>query len=152
MNYEQEINELQEQFGVMDSEKLIEKIKLIVKNPLVESSIKSNGLCLIGSIICYLSPHLEDDNGYSYFKKALAFNEDNYDAILGICSIFDTYPYPFNSIVTEVEYLSYIRKLVEKFEYLEERQKFNVLQSIKSYSSYRTKVIEKYGYPIKLNK
>ncbi|WP_418627213.1 hypothetical protein [Anaerosinus sp.] len=150
MTYEQEINELKEQFGIMDSEKLIEKIKLIINNPLVELSVKSNGLCLIGSIICYLSPYLEDDNGYSYFKKALEFDETNYDAILGICFIFNTYPYPFNTIVTEVEYLSYIQRLIEEFDYMEERQRLNMLQSVKGYSSYRAKVIEKYGYPMKI--
>lgn len=146
MTYERELNELKEQFGIMDSEELIERVKLIVNNPLVKSSVKSNGLCLIGSIICYLSPYLEDDNGYSYFKKALEFYENNYDAILGICFIFNTYPYPFNTIVTELEYFSYIQKLIEEFELLEEKQRFNVLQSIKSYSSYRMKIVKKYGY------
>lgn len=148
---EQELNELKDQFGIMDSEKLIGRIKLIINNPLVEASVKSNGLSLIGSIICYLSPYLEEDNGYVYFKKALEFNENNYDAMLGICSIFDTYPYPFNTIVTEVEYLYYIGKLVKNFEYMEERQRFNALQSIKIYSSYRAKIIEKYGYPVMQN-
>lgn len=146
MNYEQQLKKLEDEFGISDSEELIRKIKILVEYPSIESTFKSKGLCLIGSIICYLSPHLEEDNGYKYFKKALEFNDNNYDAILGICSIFNTYPYPFNTIVTEIEYLSYIRKLIDNYELLEERQRSNVLQSIRSYSLFKEKIVKKYGY------
>jgi len=149
MTYEQELDELEKQFGKMDSEKLIEKIKLLINNPLVDISVKSRGLCLMGSIISCLSPYLADDEGYSYFKKALELDDSNYEAILGICFIFNTYPYPFNTILTEVEYLSYIQQLIKEFDYMDERQRRNVLQSINAYAAYRTKVIEEYGYPVK---
>ncbi len=149
MTYEQELNELEKQFGKMDSEKLIEKIKLVIDNPLVDAAVKSRGLCLIGSIISCISPYLADDEGYSYFKKALEFDSTNYDALLGICFIFNTYPYPFNTILTEVEYLSYIQQLIKGFDSMDERQRHNMLQSINMYANYRKKVIEKYGYPVK---
>ena len=149
MTYEQELDELKKQFGKMDSEKLIEKIKLIINAPLVEVAVKSSGLCLIGKIISCLSPDLDDDEGYSYFKKALELDAANYEAILGICFIFNTYPYPFNTILTEVEYLSYMQKLIKAFDYMDKRQRKNMLQSINGYADYRIKVIKKYGYPAK---
>jgi len=149
VTYEQELNELEKQFGKMDSEKLIEKIKLVIDNPLVDAAVKSRGLCLIGSIISCISPYLADDEGYSYLKKALELDDSNYDAILGICFIFNTYPYPFNTILTEAEYLSCIQKLIKGFDYMEERQRRNMLRSINWYADYRKKVIEKYGYPVK---
>lgn len=149
MTYEQELDELKKQFGEMDSEKLIEKIKLIINNPLVDVAVKSSGLCLIGSIISYLSPYLADDEGYSYFKKALELDDTNYEAILGICFIFNTYPYPFNTILTEVEYLSYMQKLIKAFDYMDKRQRNKMLRSINRYADYRIKVIKKYGYPAK---
>jgi len=123
VNHEQRLNNLEKQFGIKDNEKLIEEINEVIKLPQVPTHLKSKGYCLIGLIIEHLAPHLQEDQGSSYYKKALEFDKSNYDALLGICSLFNTYPYPFNTIVTEVEFLSYIDKLVNDFELLNKTQK-----------------------------
>lgn len=143
VDYNDKIKLFENMFGNMESEELITEIKSFLENDL-DFETKSKAASLIGSIICYLSPYLEEDSGYFYFKKALELNSDNYDAMLGICSIFNTYPYPFNNIVTEMEYLMYAEKLIENFENLNDDQRINVLQSFKSYTLFRKKIIEKF--------
>lgn len=147
MNSYEQLRQFENEFGLTDDIELIHKIKTLIENPTIDSIVKSKGLCLIGNIICYLSPWLEDDNGYRYFEEALNLDSCNYDALLGICSIFNTYPYPFNTILSEVKYLDCIQKLIDSYELLDDRQHVNLLQSLKSYSLFRKKIIKKYGYP-----
>lgn len=42
-------------------------------------------------------------------------DEDNYFAMNMICSLFDTYPYPLNTLITEKEYLDILEKLAMNF-------------------------------------
>lgn len=146
VDYKEQYKQLEKQFGELDSEELIGRIEVFIENHELDAQIKSRALSFIGSIICHLSPYLRDDCGYSYFKEALKIDPDNYDAILGICLIFNTYPYPFSKIVTEIEYLEYVGKLISDFEFLDERNKFNALETIGSYLLFRKKIINKYGY------
>ncbi|WP_432663374.1 hypothetical protein R9X47_22685 [Wukongibacter baidiensis] len=145
VDYMQQYKEFEKQFGKLDSEELINQIQSFIVNHELDLQTKSKFLSLIGGIICDLSTYLKDDCGYSYFREAIEVDANNYDAILGVCSIFNTYPYPFNKIVTEVEYLSHVEKLINDFELLENNQKLNALQTIKSYSIFRKKIIECQG-------
>lgn len=150
INWEQKYKQLEKQFGILENEELIKQVRKLIVNPKVNDFIKSKALSLAGNIICHLAPAQKEDYGYSYFNEALELDSNNYDARLGICAIFNTYPYPFCNVVTEIEYLENIEKLINDFDELGESQKANTLETVRVYSLYRKKVIEKYGYPLNL--
>lgn len=133
------LDKLRQQFGKMPEAELVEAIKQLLMEEQLDAKQQSAAYCLIGDVVS-IAPYLEDDEGYAYYKKALKCDENNYDAIIGICMIFDCFPHPFNTILTEYEYLSHIKKLTTDFERLNERQRFNFLQLTRAYSDCRVKM------------
>jgi hypothetical protein len=146
--YEEKLNELKAEIGAVDSINLISSIKEILTDPEINSVDKSAGLCLIGEILWCISTYLDENDpyGYEHFKKALKYNKNNYDALLGIISIFSIYPYPLNTVVTEQEYIMYTKKLIKDFSLLSENQKKNTIENFAAYLDLRETLIDKYGY------
>jgi len=99
-------------------------------------------LTLTGDLIIFLDPHSSEDAGYGYYKKALEYDENNLDARIGICIIFDKYPAPDNNILTEREYFENLDILFDKFgEISDEDKKKNIIQLMRNLVKYRLKNI-----------
>ncbi|MCT4586023.1 MAG: hypothetical protein N4A54_13935 [Peptostreptococcaceae bacterium] len=96
---------------------------------------RSKFLAFLGNMVINLSPYVVEDCGYSYLKEALKLDENNYYAMLGICSIYDNF-YTCD-IVEELEYLEYIEELINNFKKLSELNKFDFLGSIRAFTHRR---------------
>lgn len=59
-----------------------------------------------------------------------------------ICSLFDTYPYPLNTLITEREYLDVLEKLAMNFYDMDEMCQKNFLGTVKTYIKLRKKLIK----------
>lgn len=94
-------------------------------------------------MISFLELHSSEDAGYGYYKKALEYDENNIDARVGICIIFDKYPAPINTILTEKEYMEHLRILINEFDKIgDEKRKKNIIKLVKDLIEYRLKMIK----------
>lgn len=144
MNSEEKIRCLRKQLGIIEDSKLIEEYKKIIEDKSVNDKVKSKAYFAIGEIIEVLSPELSDDNGYSYFKKAIELDEDNFEASISICRIFNLYPAPFNTLLTEEECLYHLMKIIDCFNKADTKLQENILSAMKSYLSVRSEIIKRY--------
>lgn len=143
MNIDERIHYLRKQIGIIEENKLIEEYKKIINNKDVSNNIKSKAYYAIGEVIEVIAPHLSEDNGYSYFKKAIEYDEENIEASIGICRIFNKYPAPFNSLVTEEENLNNLIKLLKNMnEVNDENIKGNIMSVVQSYLKVKLKIFK----------
>ena len=139
---ENDVYRIYDKFGIKDTNSVIEEFNKIIKDDSVSSVIKSKAYCGIGDVIAFLEPELHDDCGYEYYKKALEYDEDNLDARVGICVIFDQYPAPKYNVITEEEYLEHLQILINKFDKItDENKRSNIIQLMKNLVEYRLKMI-----------
>lgn len=142
MKYQKEYDEFLNSIGDEDAQILIDKIELFLNKNKMDNKVKSKFIALIGLVINVIGISLVDDYGYSYFKYALELDEHNYFVMNMICSLFDTYPYPLNTLITEREYLDVLEKLAMNFYDMDEMCQKNFLGTVKIYIKLRKKLIK----------
>lgn len=139
---ENTVYDIYDKFAIEDNEVIIEEFNKIIEDVNTSNTIKSKACCGIGDLIIFLDPDYCDDAGYRYYKKALEYDENNLDARVGICIIYDKYPAPDNSILTEREYLENLDILFDKFDEIsDEDKKKNIIQLMKNLVKSRLKNI-----------
>jgi len=141
---ENKIVELYSKFGSEDDEVLIEEFKRIIEDMSTSNLIKSEAYCGIGDVISLMAPELGDDLGYTYYKKALEYDNNSLDARIGICMIYTSYSAPIDSIIDEDEYLENLKMLIDKYDEInDERIKKNIVQLMKNLVNHRIRVTTK---------
>lgn len=141
---ENTIYDIYKKFGVEKTDVIIEEFSKIIEDDNTSNIIKSKACCGIGNLIIFLDPDYYDDAGYGYYKKALEYDEYNLDARLGICLVYDSYPEPDNSILTERECLENLDVLCDKFDEIrDESKKKTIIQLLMNLVKYRLKKIKR---------
>ena len=139
---ENKVYSIYDKFGIEENELIIKQFKDIINDSTSSDEIKSKAYCGIGDLIIFFDPHSYDDAGYRYYRKALEYDDNNLDARVGICIIFDKYPSPVNNIISEKEYLENLDILINNFDVIDdEDKKKNIIQLIKNLIKYRLKNI-----------
>jgi len=141
---ENKIIELYSQFGIEDDEILIEEFNKIIEDRSASNLIKSEACCGIGDVISLIAPELGEDLGYTYYKKALEYDNNSLDARIGICMIYTSYSAPIDSILDENEYLENLKILIEKYDEISDKRiKKNIVQLMKNMVNHRIRVTTK---------
>ncbi|WP_026762792.1 hypothetical protein [Selenomonas artemidis] len=149
-DYDAFFDELEKNWTWENGKESIRKIEKRVMDPEITDEQKSRGLQMIGEWLWHADPHLVDDEdmyGIGRLRAALRCNPKNYEVMLDIADIFDTYPYPFNTVVTELETIASLKGLIQGFSELTDEQRTNALSLLQSYLDYKEAIIKRYGYP-----
>lgn len=135
------VYDIYDKFGVEDNEVVIEQFTKIISDNETSNIVKSKAYCGMGDLIIFFDPFSREDGGYGYYKKALEYDPNNLVARIGICIVFDAYPEPYSEIVPEKEYLENLAILLDKFYEIDENNKKNVIQLMKSFVQNRLESI-----------